>query len=124
MVPESDDDHNLFQGMYVRVVVPSLSQTDPLQGVHCLVAVRSDGVMDAASTRIVRVYATGSGVAEHADLRPKNLFTAAAYVCRVPAPYVLSPSKGAGSVAASQNRDVAEDGLLPTLVNLANGYNP
>jgi hypothetical protein len=117
---DSDDDHNLFEGMYVRVVVPSLSQTDPLQGVHCLVAVRGDEEMDTDSTRTIRVCAKGSGVVEHADLRPQNLFTPAAYVCRVPAPYVLSPSKG-GGVAASQNRDIADDGSSPIHAHVAHG---
>jgi hypothetical protein len=74
--------HALLEGMYVRVVLGGVSQTEPLQGRHRIAQVSGDDafVLEAP----IAAGLTGK------DLTP-DLFTYPSYIVRVPAPYLLPP---------------------------------
>jgi hypothetical protein len=78
--------HGLLEGMYVRIVLGGVSQTEPLQGVHRVAHVRGE-------RSLVVEGAVPAGL-DGKDLTP-DLFSYPSYVVRVPAPFLLPPRPAA-----------------------------
>ena len=82
--------HGLLEGMFVKVVLGGVPQTDPLQGLH--------KVHQAAGEDAVIVCGQVPPGLEGKDLTP-DLFSYPSYIVRVPAPYLLPPRPVVGHPA-------------------------
>jgi hypothetical protein len=74
--------HGLQPGMFVKLVLGGVGQTDPLQGVH--------QIAETASADAFIVTGLVPPGLENKDLTP-DLFSYPSYAVRVPAPYLLPP---------------------------------
>ena len=95
--------HALLQGMFVKLVLGGVPQTEPLQGTHKVVEVVGEDAF--------MVECTLPAGLQGKDLTP-DLFSYPSYAVRVAAPYLLPPRPAPSSVAREDKEDLTREEAL------------
>ena len=95
--------HGLLQGMFVKLVLGGVPQTEPLQGTHKVVQIVGEDALIVEGT-------PPPGL-EGRDLTP-DLFSYPSYLVRVPAPFLLPARAGSSGVALEDKEQLTREEAL------------
>jgi tRNA A37 threonylcarbamoyladenosine biosynthesis protein TsaE len=95
--------HGLLQGMFVKLVLGGVPQTEPLQGTHKVIQVVGEDALIVEGT-------PPPGL-EGRDLTP-DLFSYPSYLVRVPAPFLLPARAGSSGVALEDKEQLTREESL------------